>query len=163
MCVLSFLRRCVWAMPVCEENKGQCSVSSSIVPHLIFLGQDRSSTLELTDWLVWLAKIPSAFSYLRWTALGLQVYAPALGFFFFLHWESSSGPRACPVSASQLGHLSIPMFVPVTQFSTDDITFYVEILYYVDSEFHVILYVCKYCGVFLPSVLLFRISCLCVL
>lgn len=138
VCVCSpfFAQVCV-AMPVCEENGGQCSVSSSIGPHLIFWDTGAHRLAGLTGQDSFRVLLPQTDS------SGITGVCPCSWLFFFSHWDSSSGPHACPLSASPLGHLSIPVFVPVTQFSTYDITCYVDTLYCADSEFRVILYVCK--------------------
>lgn len=83
VCVCSpFSRRCVWPCLCAKRTEVSVRCLALLVP-ILFLG-----TLELTDWLVRLAKIPSGSSYLRQTALGSQVYAPAHWLFFFISTES---------------------------------------------------------------------------
>lgn len=83
VCVCSpFSRRCVWPCLCAKRTEVSVRCLPLLVPILFF------GTLELTDWLVWRAKIPLGSSYRRPTALGSQVYAPALGFFFLLPTET---------------------------------------------------------------------------
>lgn len=102
VCVCSpFMRRCVWPCLCVKRTEVSVRCLPLLVPILFF------GTLELTDWLVWLAKIPSGSSYRRLTALGSQVYAPALGFFFFffplrLLFRSSRLPTRCFAARSSL-------------------------------------------------------------
>lgn len=83
VCVCSpfFAQVCV-AMPVCEENGGQCSVSSSIGPHLIFWDTGAHRLAGLTGQDSFRVLLPQTDS------SGITGVPLLLAFFFLLPTET---------------------------------------------------------------------------